>query len=53
MLLSDLDKHDQKPYFDIEVRDSNHVVDAHTKLTEIIRLSGSGCFAECQRFMIK
>ena len=44
MLLSDLDKHDQKPYFDIEVRDSNCVVDAYTKLTEISKLSGLNCF---------
>ena len=46
---NDLDEYDPKPSFDVEVRDSNYVTDFHIKLTEMIDLSGSECFAEFYR----
>ena len=37
---NDLDKYDPKPFFDVEVHDSNYVTDFHIKLTETIDMSG-------------
>ena len=45
---NDLDKYDLKPSFDVEVHDPIYVADFYIRLTEMIDLSDSECFAELQ-----